>query len=347
MCHQFNCVINLIVNQFNCKNNFYCELLINHIMVTTNFIIVLVIICIIALIFFRKSSIEKLTTGNIIPETAAEACKKISSRAEEITAAYSGQAKVLQNLPIYSLFNPNNYRAGDTSSNDIMRNIINSTMTQEDITKISNSCNPLSTSIQKNIINVDLRNCPYCDTNPCKISMSNISQQNIDEVTQICMLQTAIEILLQNKKSIDAQALAQTLQKTQDLLSGKASSSKDNCNIINSSMTSESYLESIQKCALESQNDQENRIDAACASSIDIVNVIQENRNKKFQECIINATVDKALLSEEDVKATVKAESKQESIGLNPLFFAGSSSISCIISIIIGGALYFYKNNNQ
>jgi hypothetical protein len=308
-----------------------------------NKILTLVVIFSIVLFFlFNKKSVENLT-DDFMPESASEACKKISSRAEEIEAEYNGIAEIAKNVPFASLFNPNNYRAGDTSSNDTMRNIVNSQMTQEDITKISNECTPIATSVQRNVIDIDLSNCKYCDTHPCEVKITNVTQENIDIVTQTCMMQTAIDTLLQNTKSIDAQALAQTLQKTQDLLSGKADSKKENCNVINSNMTSKSYLEAKANCALESATDQENIIDAGCAAYIDIVNVIQKNKAEKIQECIIGATVDRELLAEEEAKVTAKAESEQTSKGLDPLVFGGSSSVSCVLFIVLGVVAYFYR----
>ena len=292
---------------------------------------------------FKKSTIEKLES-DVIPESAAEACKKISSRAEEIEAEYGGIAEIARNVPFASLFNPNNYKAGDNKSNDTMRNIVNSTMKQEDITKISNECSPIATSVQRNILKIDLSECEYCKTHPCDVKMTNISQENIDIVTQTCQMQTAIDILTQNKKSIDAQALASTLQKTQDLLSGSNVSNKENCNVINSNMSSTAYLEAKANCAQISETEQENIIDAKCAASIDVSNAIQKNRAEKLQECIIGATVDRTLAAEEENKLLAKADSTQESKGLNPLVFAGSSSVSCIFSIVVGVVLYFYKD---
>jgi hypothetical protein len=301
-----------------------------------------VIFSIISFFLFNKKSVENLT-DDFMPESAADACRKISSRAEEIEAQYNGIAEIAKNVPFASLFNPNNYRAGDTSSNDTMRNIVNSVMTQEDITKISNECAPIATSVQRNVIDIDLSNCKYCETNPCVVTMTNVTQENIDIVTQTCMIQTAVDILLQNTKSIDAQALAQTLQKTQDLLSGKADSTKENCNVINTNMATSSYLETKAKCAFESMTDQENKIDAGCAAYIDIANVIQRNKAEKLQECIIGATVDKDLLAKEEAKVTAKAESEQTSKGLDPLVFAGSSSVSCVLFIVVGVVAYLYR----
>lgn len=315
-------------------------------MISKNNIVIysLIAISLIILFMIMKRQYKREKMDNIMPESAAEACRKISSRAEEIEAEYGGVSEIMKNVPFVSLFNPNNYKAGDTSSKDTMRNIINSSISQEDITKIANECKPISTSVQRNVINIDLSGCKYCENNPCEVSVTNVTQENIDIVEQTCMMETAIEALMKNTKSIDSQALAQTLQKTKDLLSGKAESSKDNCNVLNSSMSSKSYLESISACAQAASVDQENKIDAGCAASIDVSNIIQANRAKKLQECIINATVDKQLVAEEEAKLKGSSESTQESAGLNPLVFGGSSSVSCIFSIIVGVVLVMYKD---
>jgi hypothetical protein len=285
-------------------------------------------------IFFRKKMIETMS-NDTMPESAAEACKKISSRAEEIEAHYGGATKLLQNMPFASLFNPNNYRSGDNTSSDMGRNIINSTMKQEDITKINNECKQIANSIQRNVLNIDLSKCKYCETNPCSVSMTNVKQENIDKVEQLCQLEVAIEILMQNKKSIDAQALAKTLQKAQDLLSGNNNSDKENCNIINSKMTSESYLEAISTCAQESIADQENVINASCAQDIGLANILQRNKADKLQDCIIGTTVDKTLIAEEEVKVKAAAESEQTTQGISMLASAGSSIVSCVCSLSV------------
>lgn len=303
------------------------------------------LVLLIGAIFFRKKMIETMN-NDTMPESAAEACRKISSKAEEIEAHYGGAANLLKNIPLASLFNPNNYRSGDNTSSDMGRNIINSTMTQEDITKINNECEQLASSIQTNTLDIDFRGCDLCLLDPrlCSVSMTNVTQENISNAKQLCQLQTAIDILMQNKNSIDAHALAKTFQKAQDLLSGSNTSKKENCNIINSSMTSKSYLESISKCAQDIKNEQKNIINAKCAASIDLVNIVQRNKSEQLQDCIIGATVDKTLQAEQDIEVKAAAESEQTTQGVSILASAGSSIVSCICSVAVAFVLVSYKD---
>ena len=278
---------------------------------------------------------------------AAEACRKISSRAEELEAEYGGIANLAQTINPLSFLNPQSYKAGDNKTDDMMRNIINTTVSQESITKISNECAPIATSTQRNEIVTSTKDCKFCDTYPCKITVKNVSQENVDIVAQTCMMQTAIDILLQNTKSIDAQALAQTLQKTQGALSGSNIATKQSCNVVNSNMSSKDYLENIAKCAQVSSTDQTNIIDVGCAAITEVGNIIQKNRAEKLQECIIGTTVDKTLLAEEETKVAAAAKSEQESTGVE-MWASIASSCSCCIVILgvaaIGAVIATNKN---
>ncbi len=210
-------------------------------------------------------------------ETAQDACRQISTRAEEIKAAYNGNAELMN--AAWGFLSPNNYKSGDNTSNNMMRNIINVDMRQEDIAKINSSCINSSASNQTNEINT--ADCPFCHTNRCDIS--DVTQTNTSESSQMCGIKSAIEILMKKTDSVDAQALARALQEASGQMSGDNTSNNSNCNIVNKDMSSKQYFEHLSSCANRMSVDQRNTIDS-CGS---VMNVIQSNQSKKLQECVI------------------------------------------------------------
>jgi hypothetical protein len=242
---------------------------------------------------------------------ARDACNKISTRAEEIEAQYNGAANIAKNIPIASLFNPNNYRAGDNTTNDTMRNIINVNMSTCDIQKIENDCKNSSANMQTNI--VDNSQCKWCATNECKLD--GIQQTNAATINQRCVAQSAIETLLKKKNSIDAQALAKVLQKTENILSGNNTVTTENCNVLNTDLSTQKYLEDITKCANNLGIDQENSI-KFCGG---ITDVIQDNQFKSFQDCLAVSGVKTTFDIESETKTKDKIDVEQESKGVDSI----------------------------
>jgi len=289
-----------------------------------------IIVCIIACYFILlRTRIENIE--NIADMNAAEACKRISSRAEEIEKHYKGAAEIVQKATTF--LNPNNYRSGDNTSDDIMRNIINTNFSSEDISKIEADCTNTFAGIQIN--EIDATKCPYCWTNGCDIT--NVTQTNISKSIQTCQMQSAIDILMSKKNSIDAQALAQTLQQAQDVLSGNNKSKKENCNIVRTDMTSENYMDIRAKCSNNHSLEQGNKI-AACGS---VMNVIQKNISEKVNACIMSQTVIDEEEISSDKKLKTEMTSEQKTTGVS-MWASLGSSLSVVLSLsVIGITLYF------
>lgn len=301
-----------------------------------NTVPILGIAIVIAYLVYKNKLIENYAecgpNGSIVndmPESAAEACKRISSRAEEIKAEYDGMAELYKNLPLYSLFNPNNYKSGDNTTNDMMRNIINVNLSKCEVEKIHNTCNNAVTSYQSN--ELDTKDCKYCETNGCTIS-GNI-QKNSSKVSQLCLITTAIGALSEKKSSVDAQALAKVLQEAEGLLSGTNKSQKENCNIINEDLSSKTYLDSKSECLNQLNSTQVNKI-SGCGS---ILNNIQENESIALQECMLGVKIEKKDKLESEASATAKAESEQKTSGLTIM----SLVVSLIIIVVLGGIGYY------
>lgn len=286
--------------------------------------------------YFKYNSSTNKEHLTPMPESAAEACKQISSKAEEIEAHYKGLDDLATNFMAFA--NPKNYKSGDNTSNDMMRNIINVNMSNNDITEMQNSCKNISSTMQLN--EIDLTQCDYCQKNGC--SVANVTQENISKSNQICGIQAAIDILRKKENSIESQALAETLQKAQGLMSGDNTSRKQNCNIVNQDMSSNQYFKTINDCANTFSGKQENRI-KGCGP---VLNVIQKNDNDNFQKCVMGATVSSKDEYTSKIKATSEAKSKQESEGLE---IAASLGILCFccISLLLSAAAAFLMSQQQ
>jgi len=291
-----------------------------------NPIVIIIVLSIVLLILVYRGRTIRETMANMTGMNAAEACKKISSRAEEIEAHYNGIQGVIQ--AVQGPFNPRNWSSGDNKTDDMMRNIINTDLSTEERTKIVSECSNSAAGVQSNII--DTSNCPFCQTNRCTIS--NVKQTNVQELQQTCNLQSMIQVLLTKTNSVDAQALAQTLQKAQGLMSGNNTASSQNCNVVNTDMSSERYLESLSSCSNNLKLDQTNKI-SFCG---DINNVIQENQYKNFQNCLLeNNAITQTTM---EAQAKVKAESKKEqtTMGLDATASIISAVVSfCSLSIVL------------
>jgi hypothetical protein len=242
-------------------------------------------------------------------DTAAEACSRISTEAENIKAAAGGTSGVIDS--IWGALSPKNYSSGDNETEDIITNIINTNLSECEILKIDNDCNNSSAGSQTNII--DTTDCALC-TNPDPqfllenpdiiekvCSVSGVSQQNASEIEQTCTIHSAIETLLQKTNSVEAQALAEVLQESTGLLSGDNSYTSDNCTLLNTDMSSAQYIENRSSCSNEISINQENIIKACGAT-----NVIQENNYKNLQTCLIQS--DTQTASEQKSATAVASE---------------------------------------
>ena len=268
--------------------------------------------------------------------SAKEACNKISTAAENIEAAMGGVTNILQNYPVFSLVNPNNYRAGDTTVKDEARRIIDASLSLCEITKIQQMIEQMATSLQTNII--DNTQCTYCNPPPellkyigaPKCEVSGVKQINVSEVQQKAVLNALISTLLTKTSSVDAQALATVLQKTEGLLSGNQSFEKKGCDYLDSSMSSTQYFEQISSCAQNASNIQENIV-RFCGN---IGDVVQQNQSTMLQTCLgdVAKEVTQDIVRNQDISSNTNI--KQESTGLSTAAIIAIIVACIIISVI-------------
>jgi hypothetical protein len=292
--------------------------------------VIYIFIIALVIILFSKN-LEGLENEDL---NAAEMCKKISTKAEEIESAAGGIAN------IFKAFNPLNALFGgkNESSTDI-RNIIKTNLSDNDIAKIKNSCSNSSLSSQSNII--DNSACKWCETNDC--SVNNVQQSNTASNVQTCMIQSSIELLLKKNNSVDSQALAEVLQKSSGLGQQGNKSKSNTCNITSTDMSSNRYLEQISQCANDNSIDQENIL-KTCGS---LSNVIQKNTLKNIQDCIVSATTISSSTTNNDSSNTSTSKTDQESKGfdLNSMVFIAIFVI-CSLSICISLVFFMFSGGD-
>lgn len=299
-----------------------------NVVIKNKVLIGLILVASALLFFYTKENFEDCensSTGNDMPALAKDACNKISSRADEIQAELGGAGNIVAN--IFPFLNPQNYAAGDNTTNSLTRNIINTNLSQCEITKIDSSCNQSSTTSQSNILRAGSEACiPVC----LKFGCDNIgnNQSNTAKTSQVCSLQTAIQILTEKTNSVDAQALAKVLQKTEGILSGSNKTQTENCNLIANDLSSKKYFEDRKSCLNNASTTQLNEA-VACGSNI---NNIQENDSIIIQECMIGAKIESKSTVDNDTKVSTKLDVDQLSKGLDLNVLGAISGVSSLSS---------------
>lgn len=263
--------------------------------------------------------------------SAADACKVISSKAQDIAAQFSGAADLVSKAEAF--LNPSNYKSGDNTTNNTLRNIINTQLTTSDITKVQNDCKNASTSLQSNTL--DTTNCPFCQQHGCNITGN--TQTNQVSQHMMCSAQSAVQSLMSNGSSVDAQAAAQAVQKAVGLLSGANTATNDVCQQINTNMSSSSYVQQLTNCANTASVDQSNTI-AACGS---ISNNIQANQIDQTYNCVAGSTTSQTVNSSSTAKAGASASASQSTEGVTLWGSMGSSIVCAVVLAIV--AFFAYK----
>lgn len=300
----------------------------------------------VAFIFFRGGIKEGFGEGctdqkevNDIPANAAEACRRISTRAEEIEAEGKAVSDALANIPFYALFNPNNYTAGENKMNDTMRNIIEANLSSCEMTKITSLCEQSSTTGQSNIITTN-KECEYCNKYGCD-AIGNV-QSNTAVSEKSCTIQVAVSALVSKKNSVDAQALAKVFQKAEGLLSGNNNVTSENCNIIDADMSTQRWTEAKNQCIQDSGLLQENTL-SKCGNQI---NNRQINTSEMLQDCVQGTSLRFETNIENNTSVSKELEVSQETSGIDSSMMASlvSGSVSsCFCCIAVLGVLAYFQ----
>lgn len=257
---------------------------------------------------------------------AAEACKNISSKADEIRAA----GDVVDSA--WGFLSPKNWKSTNDAQQKL-KNILGVNISDKTIQSITSTCNNVSIGTQSNII--DTSGCPYCQEHGCQVK--NVKQSNKISNTQLCAASALIDSLRENKTDLQSLAAAKAIQDAQGALSGNKVTS-DQCNYTNVNMSTEAYLSALATCANSSKMDQKNYI-AGCGSVLD---VIQENSFDNYQKCITDATTTLKSTTDISAKTSTTGDTEQKSTGLDIsaifstyknmiLGISGFSALSCFL----------------
>lgn len=255
-------------------------------------------------------------------ESAADACRKISSEADKIKAHWDGAATLAGQINPIALIT-NAIKGGDNKVDTETRNIIEENLSSDTRLNITNECSNASASMQSNVI--DNTQCEYCQKNGCDVM--NVVQQNVNESEQNCVLNSAVTSLMKQADNIKAQALAEAIQKSQGLASGSNSTSTRNCNIIKKDLSQKQYIDTINKCTNELASDQTNLL-KNCGNA---TNVIQRNIIKKIQKCVSSSTTDSTIDQNSGTDLESNTKSDQTSTGIDPTA-ASIASVICFCS---------------
>ena len=311
---------------------------------TAGFIIA-ILIAVIAIYFLlpplKKENFGGCASSNSInndmPKDGASACKQISSKAQDITAAANGQANVLANIPFFSLFDPTNYKSGTNAVADNMRNIITTNLSSCEMQAIQSACTNATTNNQQNII--DNTKCTYCNNHEC--SITGATQTNTANLQQTCTIQAAMQALTEKTNSVEAQALASVLQKADGVLSGNNNVQSDNCNIISQDLSSQTYIQQKNTCLNQITLDQLNSLQF-CGN---ITGTIQSNINDQIQSCMLTTKQASTNNTTSDTSAKTATKNDQSSTGINTADSLISGVVSCVFSALVVFAFYYYVEN--
>jgi len=302
----------------------------------TNLIWTFLILVVLHFLFFGKYRlIEGLEGDNLDVSNAAEMCKTISTKAEEISAGFEG-AQGLINAVLGPL-SPANYKSGDNKSDNEVRNIITTSISPEVRTQITNECSNLATSMQSNVI--DNTACEYCKTNECTIS--NITQENVFQAQQDCMLNSVATTLMKSQNDTNAQALAEAVQKAQGILSGDNKASTKNCNVVRTDISPKSYLDVINRCANSLEANQSNVL-RGCGS---MTNIIQKNMIEQLQECVVSNTTDQKVDTLNTTTTKTETKNNQTTEGIPAWASVASIFAVCIACVSLSLVFGFVANN--
>lgn len=301
--------------------------------VETVYVFIIAILIVILMKYFSPSKSENFE------ESAADACRTVSSEADKIMAHWDGVAKVAGQINPIALITKA-IKGGDNNVDTETRNIIEENLSAETRLKITNECNNASASTQSNVI--DNTQCEYCQKFGC--DLMNVIQENSSETEQKCVLNSAVTSLMKQADSIKAQALAEAIQRSQGLASGNNSTSTRNCNVIKKDLSQKQYIDTMNKCTNQFASDQSNLL-KNCGN---VTNVVQRNIIKKIQQCVNSTTTDSTAdqSSGTDIENSLKTD--QTSTGIDPTAASIISIVSfCSCSIVLVIILVLASQNKQ
>jgi hypothetical protein len=160
-----------------------------------------------------------------------------------------------------------------------------------------------------------------------KFRNAPVSQENMNETNQDCIINSTIQVLAKQEGTIDNAATLESLQKAKSFMSNNDSDNL-NCSEVSNNISSKQYLTQLLKCHNETSIKQSNIIRGDCNPNLKS----QINRNNTVQKCMITS----GILTSTDQSAAIKNVTALKNDQTADAF--GSSKDS-LIFLIVGGVV--------
>jgi len=294
-------------------------------------------------------------------KTASEVCKQIEEESEDIAGKIVG-GLLKAASPLAAIID------ACSSKSESVQNVINKLQTKMSSTSIAKQSSECVNSIiqsQTNSIKAGLS--PECimalgaqgytkeeiREMVKQSNVSNISQTNTANATNMCQMNLVLEALTNMDASIDNTTIQTAINKAKGLMSN-ASSKQNTCNDISLSMSACKYIQQSQCCSNSITQTQANMIDAQCMGSV--VNVSQANTANAVNNCMLDAqsSVSDTMVGKVKNVGTQAADNSAEGLTVDflialifigllifgvPIYFAtrATSAVLNNIFFIIGG----------
>lgn len=266
--------------------------------------------------------------------SAAEECSEISSKADEIEAHYNGSQKVAEEgMTMVQWMDPASYGSKAEYEQE-MRNVINTTITNETFVQMKSLCDNVVSSSQSN--NADNTMCPYCRENPMDCPyMDNVQVADNTQHAK-CSMSSTLDFLMSQELNTGIMGAVKAVLKA-DGMGTESSADLDVCNVVNNDVSSKQFLESAQECYATLTSEQNNDI-TWCGP---VIGNIQEAKSAQYSKCMqnANATVTTETVVDQSIETTTDVEVTAKKSGLMGMI------IAIVIVLAIVGVVIAVINN--
>jgi len=276
------------------------------------------------------------------PECPEEIKKMSATEVCERTAMWASQAAAKIANSLAGASGPFGMLSSIVSSaTDSMQDTLNQLevkLNTKSMLEQDSRCRNKIIQLQDNIINAG--NTPEClrviATLPRELQLkilesgniSNVSQINVADATNICKLDLMLSVLSEMEANIDNTILQGVINTTKGILAN-ASSQQTVCNDISTEMTACKYIHQTQCCSQEIEQKQNNLIDTRCGGSV--INAIQSNTGSATNQCMLSASASISEKMKSVIKNVVTQTAENTSTGLTADFFIIIIIIFCLL----------------
>jgi hypothetical protein len=165
-----------------------------------------------------------------------------------------------------------------------------------------------------------------------KFRNAPVSQENINESNQDCVINSAIQVLAKQEGTIDNAATLESLQKAKSFMSNNDSDNL-NCSEVSNNISSKQYLTQLLKCHNETAIKQSNIIKNDCNPNLKS----QINKNNTVQKCMITSGV----ITSTDQSAAIKNVTSLKNDQTADAFGSSKDSLIFLIAAVAVGVVAF------